>query len=185
MGAVCLRCNLDAQTLVRLPPLSVCDSGPLPTIGSKLSWANTNAVVPGGAPTNLVLPLSDPDSEVCPSGDTDLSELAARLDRETPCLFRYAHNAGSDINEYTTYVNVLGNKLLQGLRRAGEEQRYQTDTMALEESDKKTTRAQQALQMLREMVHLIALRQAKSGAEMVSPYDLRAHVLFRHTTFVK
>ena len=177
VGAVCLRCNLDAQTLVRIPPLSVCDSGPLPTIGSKQSWANMNAVVPDGAPTNLVLPLSDSDSEVTPSDDNDLSELTAEIDRETRCLFQDAHNAGFYINEYTTKVNVLGDKLLQGLRRAAEKQRDQMHTAALEEFGKKTTRAQQALQMLRKMVHLIARLQVKSGAEMVFP------MLFGHMSF--
>ena len=34
-GAACMRCNLDAQTLVRVLPLSVLDSGPPPTIGPK------------------------------------------------------------------------------------------------------------------------------------------------------
>ena len=34
-GAVSLRCNLDNQSLVRLPPLPVFDSWPLPTIGPK------------------------------------------------------------------------------------------------------------------------------------------------------
>jgi hypothetical protein len=37
-GAVCLRCNLDAQSLVRLLPLSILDSGPLPTIGPRPAW---------------------------------------------------------------------------------------------------------------------------------------------------
>ena len=79
-----------------------------------------NAVVLDGAPTNLVLPLSDSDSEVSPSDDTDLSELTAEIDRETQCLFQDAHNDGFYVNEYTAKVNVLGYKLLQGLRRAAE-----------------------------------------------------------------
>ena len=53
-GAVSLRCNLDAQSLVRLPPLSVFDSGPLPTIGPKSEWAFMNKDVPHGSPTNLI-----------------------------------------------------------------------------------------------------------------------------------
>ena len=176
-GAVCLRCNLDAQTLVRVPPLSVLDSGPLPTIGSKQGWAAMNAAVPDGAPTNLVLPLSDSDSEASPSDDPDLSKLTAEVERETRSLFQDAHNAGFYINEYTTKVNVLGDKLLLGLRRAAEKQRDQMDAAALEESDKTITRAQQALQMLRKMVHLIARLQIKSGAEMAFP------MLFGHMSF--
>ena len=139
VGAVCMRCNLDAQTLVRVPPLCVIDSGPLPTIGSKPSWANMNdRDVPDGAPTNLVLPLSDSDSEGSSSDDPDFDELTAEVERETRCLFQDAHNAGFYINEYTTKVKFLGNKLLQGLRKATEKQRDQMDAAAEEHSDKKS-----------------------------------------------
>ena len=176
-GAVCMRCNLDAQTLVRVLPTSVLDSGPLPTIGSKPHWAGMNAAVPDGSPTNLVLPLSDSDSEGNASEDRDLKDLTEEVEREIGALFQDAHNAGFYINEYTTKVNVLGDKLLQGLRKATEKQRDQMEAAALEESDKKVTKAQQALQMLRKMVHLIARLQLKSGAEMAFP------ILFGHMSF--
>ena len=101
-----------------------------------------NEVVPDGAPTNLVLPLSDSDSEGSSSDDPHFDELTAEVERETRCLFQDAHNAGFYINEYTTKVNVLGDKLLQGLRKAAEKQRDQMDTAALDESGKKITRAQ-------------------------------------------
>ena len=183
VGAVCMRCNLDAQTLVRVPPLCVIDSGPLPTIGSKPRWASMNEVVPDDAPTNLVFPLSDTEEEeeeegdAMSSSDDEFDELTAEVERETRCLFQDAHNAGFYINEYTTKVNVLGDKLLEGLRKAAEKQRDQMDAEAQEHSDKKITKAQQALQMLRKMVHLIARLQVKSGAEMAFP------ILFGHMSF--
>ena len=130
-----------------------------------------NEVVPDDAPTNLVLPLSDTEEEgdAMSSSDDEFDELTAEVERETRCLFQDAHNAGFYINEYTTKVNVLGDKLLEGLRKAAEKQRDQMDAEAQEHSDKKITKAQQALQMLRKMVHLIARLQVKSGAEMAFP----------------
>ena len=111
------------------------------------------------------------------SSDDEFDELTAEVERETRCLFQDAHNAGFYINEYTTKVNVLGDKLLEGLRKAAEKQRDQMDAEAQEHSDKKITKAQQALQMLRKMVHLIARLQVKSGAEMAFP------ILFGHMSF--
>ena len=136
-----------------------------------------NAAVPDGSPTNLVLPLSESDSEVSDSQFADLDKLTQEVERETRALFQDAHNAGFYINEYTTKVNVLGDKLLQGLRKAAERQRDQMDAATLEEFGKQITRAQQTLQMLRKMVHLIARLQLKSGAEMAFP------MLFGHMSF--
>ena len=99
------------------------------------------------------------------------------VERETCALFQDAHNAGFYINEYTTKVAALGDKLLQGLRRAAEKQQDQMEATALEQEAKKVTKAQQALKMLRKMVHLIARLQVKSGAEMAFP------ILFGHMSF--
>ena len=176
-AAVCGRWNLDAQTLVQLLPLSILDSGPLLSIGSKPEWGAMNTAVPDGSPTNLVLPLSESDSELSDAESVDLDTLKREVDRETRALFQDAHNAGFYINEYTTKINVLGDKLLQGLRKAAERQQDQMDAAALDESGKKITKAQKALQMLRKMVHLIARLQVKSGAEMAFP------ILFGHMSF--
>ena len=70
-----MRCNLDAQTLVRLLVPSNLDSGPLPSIGSKPEWGAMNTALPDGSPTNLVLPLSDNYSEDCDAKSADLNEL--------------------------------------------------------------------------------------------------------------
>ena len=128
-GAVCLRCNLDAQTLVRLPPLSVFDSGPLPTIGPKPEWASMNNAVPDGSPTNLVMPLSDLNSVFEDSTSCYLEQLTREIERETRALFQDTQNTGFYINEYTTKVNVLGDRLLQGLRKAAEKQQDQIGCM--------------------------------------------------------
>ena len=131
-----MRCNLDAQTLVRLPPLSVFDSGPLPTLGPKRTWASMNAEVPEGYATDLVLPVSESESEVTDTDTDELTKLIAEVQREGRALFQDAHNTGFYINEYTTKVNVLGDKLLTGLRKAAEKQRDQVDAAALDESGK-------------------------------------------------
>ena len=75
VGAVCMRCNLDAQTLVRLLFPSILDSGPLSSIVSKPEWGAMNTALPDGSPTNLVLPLSDDDSEDSDAKSADLNEL--------------------------------------------------------------------------------------------------------------
>ncbi|MDA8583321.1 hypothetical protein N9L68_03785 [bacterium] len=177
VGEVCLRCNLDAQTLVRVPPLSVCDSAPLPTIGSKQGWDATNAAVPDEAPTNLVLPLSDSDSERDPSDDPDLIKLTAYIERETRLMIQDAHIAGLYTNEYTARRHIIGDKRPQGLRRDAEKQRDQIDASASGKSSSNITRPHRYLQMLRKVVHLIARRQIQIGAEMASPK------LFGHMSF--
>ena len=51
-----------------------------------------------------------------------LDQLTREIERETRALFQKTHNAGFYINEYTTKVNVLGDKFPQGLLRAAEKQ---------------------------------------------------------------
>ena len=57
--------------------------------------------------------------DTIPAEDLHASEVLLK-ELETECLsaFQDAHNTGFYINEYTTKVNALGDKLLQGLRRA-------------------------------------------------------------------
>ena len=109
--------------------------------------------------------------------DFDVEEFTQEVERETRALFQDAHNVGYYINEYTTKVAVLGDKLLQGLRRAAEKQQDQMEATVLEQEAKKVTKAQQALKTIRKMVHLIARLQVKSGAEMAFP------ILFGHMSF--
>ena len=136
-----------------------------------------NKVVPHGTPTNLVMPVSDPDSGVEDEEYCHLEQLTREIERETRALFQDAQNTGFYINKYTTKVNVLGDKLLQGLRKAAEKQQDQMDAAALDEQGKAISRARQALMMLCNMVHLIARLQVKSGAEMAFP------VTFGHMSF--
>ena len=115
------------------------------------------------------MPLSDSDAEVEDDLSSHLEPLTREIERETRALFQDTHNTGFYINEYTTKVNVLGDKLLQGLRKAAEKQQDQMDALALDEQGKAASKARQALQMLRKMVHLMARLQVKSGAEMAFP----------------
>ena len=108
-------------------------------------WATMATDVPCDAPTNLVLPLLDPDHENVSQDDGleemtqdfDVEEFTQEVERESRALFQDAHNAGFYINEYTTKVAVLGDKLLQGLRKAAEKQQDQMEAIALEEEAKK------------------------------------------------
>ena len=106
-----------------------------------------------------------------------MNQLTREIERETRALCQDAQNTGFYINEYTTKVNVLGDKLLQGLRKAAEKQQDQMDAAALDEQGKAISRARQAMQMLRKMVHLIARLQVESGAEMAFP------IIFGHMSF--
>ena len=63
----------------------------------------------------------------CDSVEDDIADdietceaLLKELESECLSAFQDARNAGFYINEYTTKVNALGDKLLEGLRRASE-----------------------------------------------------------------
>ena len=49
--------------------------------------------------------------------------LLKELEGECLSAFQDAHNTGFYINEYTTKVNALGDKILEGLRKASEIQK--------------------------------------------------------------
>ena len=106
-----------------------------------------------------------------------LEQVIAEVERESRALFQYQQHTGFYINEYTTKVSVLGDRLLEGLRKAAEKQQDQMDAAALDDTNPKMTKARHALQLLRKMVHLIARLQVKSGAEMAFP------ILFGHMSF--
>ena len=73
-----------------------------------------------------LLPLSHcsvdtSEVDTLPGQELDSCEaLLKELESECLSAFQDAHNAGFYINEYTTKVNALGDKLLEGLRRASE-----------------------------------------------------------------
>ena len=58
-----------------------------------------------------------------------------------------------------------------------EKNQYEMEAAAIDEKGQATAKAQQSLQMLRKMVHLIARLQIKSGAEMAFP------ILFGYMSF--
>ncbi len=183
-GAVCLRCNLDAQSLLRLIPLSLLDAGPLPTIGPKPEWHGMSKGVPVSASTDLVLraeAAADSANSLVAHRALDdawarITDLEKSIRAELHRSFQDAHNAGYYINEYTTKVNVLGAKLLDGLRKATEKHRDEVEAMSVEQG-KTLTKAQETLRFLRKMVHMVARLQVKSGSEMAFP------MLFGHMSF--
>ena len=73
-----------------------------------------------------LLPVADGSVETdevdtCPAYDIKTCEAVLKeLESECLCAFQDAHNTGFYINEYTTKVNALGDKILEGLRRASE-----------------------------------------------------------------
>jgi hypothetical protein len=177
-GAVCLRSNLDNQSLVRVLPLSILDSGPLPTIGRRPHWASMGEEMSEDCNTSLLLPPSGTQADQDPYVATaiqvscEVDTLMEEMQRETAYLFQDAHNAGFYINEYTTKLAVLGDKLLPGLRRAAEKQQQEMELAA-----EKMTQAKKTLNGLRKIVHLIARLQVQSGSEMAFP------MLFGHMSF--
>jgi len=105
----------------------------------------------------------------------DCESLLKEIESETLCAFQDAHNAGYYINEYTTKVNSLGDKLLQGLRRLSEKI-VQQEESAGEEPGKSKDR-ERAKAVLKKFVYLMNTLQIKSGSELVFP------MLFDHMTF--
>ena len=107
-----------------------------------------------------------------------MAELLQGLERELQGAFQDAHNAGFFINEYTTKVHALGDKLFEGMQRierkiaADEAGNLQADKVptSTRERNKIRTRA-----FLKKLVFL--LMQVKSGSELVSP------ILFDHMSF--
>ena len=116
-----------------------------------------------------------------PSAD-DMETCAALLkELESECLsaFQDAHNTGFYINEYTTKVNALGEKILEGLRRASakivkEEAACTSD--AAEDAKKKAER-ERIKAVLKKLVYVMNSLQIKSGSELAFP------MLFDHMSF--
>ena len=100
---------------------------------------------------------------------------------ESECLsaFQDAHNTGFFINEYTTKVNALGDKILEGLRRASEkivrEEAARTPDVA--EDAKRRADRERIKAVLKKLVYLMNSLQVKSGSELAFP------MLFDHMSF--
>jgi hypothetical protein len=120
---------------------------------------------------------SKDDVSVMDEDDKIFEEIA----RETDLLFQDAHNAGYYINEYTTKVEALGNKLLQGLRKVTEKRRDEQATEECSAASKELTasekRKKDAAANFYKLVHLVNRLQVKSGSEMAFP------ILFGHMSF--
>lgn len=80
--------------------------------------------------------------------------------------FQDAHSTGFYINEYTTKVNALGGKILEGLRRASEkivrEEAARTPDVA--EDAKRRADRERIKAVLKKLVYLMNSLQVKSGS---------------------
>ena len=120
-----LRCNFDNQSLLYLPPGSVLKLLHSPNIGRKPEYAHMERKE-GDMNPKWLLPVADGSVETDevdtrPADDIETCEaLLKELESECLSAFQDAHNTGFYINEYTTKVNALGDKILEGLRRASE-----------------------------------------------------------------
>ena len=98
---------------------------------------------------------------------------------EAECLhaFQDAHNTGFYVNEYTTKVHALGDKLFEGLRRASQKVVDKETAQQEEEDAPKSKDRERIKNMLMKMVNLMNSNQVKSGSELVFP------MLFDHMSF--
>jgi hypothetical protein len=135
-----------------------------------------------------LLPLSHcsvdtSEVDTLPGQELDSCEaLLKELESECLSSLQDAHNAGFYINEYTTKVNALGDKLLEGLRRASEKILKQEEAAdppvvadgkdALKRQERERIKA-----VLKKFVYLMNSLQVKSGSELVFP------MLFDHLSF--
>ena len=174
-GAVCLRCNLDAQSLVRVLPQDLFSSGTLPHLGTRPHWAWMETPVPAESATPLFL---QPDDDAPTDASVDNEDIFNELDREMEAMFQDALNTGFYINEYTTKANVLGTKVLQGLRRASEKHMQDMTAAAAKTANgDMPTRMKQSMALLRKLVYMTARLNIQSGSEMAFP------MLFGHLSF--
>ena len=119
--AASLRCNFDNQSLVYLPPASIVPLLATPNIGRQPQYAHMERSEGDLEPKWLVPLPDDLDEAMVADGIPESVDYDALIkELESVCLsaFQDAHNAGFYINEYTTKIHSLGEKLLNGLRRA-------------------------------------------------------------------
>ena len=81
-------------------------------------------------------------------------------------------------NEYTTKVNALGEKLLEGLRRASEkilrEEANQTPHGPVSKDVEKQKERERIKAVLKKLVYLMNSLQVKSGSELIFPMLINA-----------
>ena len=171
-----LRCNFDNQSLLYLPPRSVLKLFLTPNIGPKPEYAHMERKEGDLEPKWLLHLTEDPVDTSMADTDTnehlvDCEELLKEIELETTSAFQDAHNAGFYINEYTTKVNALGDKLLQGLQRASQKV-LQQEASAGEVPGKNKDR-ERVKAVLKKLTYLMNSLQVKSGSELVFPmlYD--------------
>ena len=183
-AACSLRCNFDHQSLLYLPPGSVLKLFQSPNIGPKPEYTHMERKE-GDIKAKWLLPLSDVSVETNevdthPADDIQTCQrLLEELQSECLSAFQDAHNTGFYINEYTTKVNALGDKNLEGLRRASEqimrEEAARTPDVA--EDAKRRAERERIKAVLKQLVYLMNSLQVKSGSELAFP------MLFDHMSF--
>ena len=99
-----------------LPPGSILKLLTTPNIGAKSEYAKMQRTE-GDLEFKWLVPL---EHDSVDTSIVDCEALLKEIESEMSCAFQDADNAGFYINEYTTKVNSMGDKLLQGLRRASE-----------------------------------------------------------------
>ena len=180
-----LGCNFDHQSLLYLPPQSVLKLAALPNIGPKPEFAHM-ARTEGDLVPKWILDLNrEADAESLTDDIESCEELVQELDSECLSAFQDAHNTGFYINEYTTKINSLGDKLLEGLRRASEKVLKLEEPKTNTEVASKDGRSAEARQqerarikaVLKKFVYLMNSLQVKSCSELLFP------MLFDHMSF--
>ena len=174
VAACGLRCNFDNQSLLYLPPATVLPLEWMPNIGDQPKYASMNRTT-GDLQPKWLLPDAKAADEVAMDLDK-MQQLMGELESELQGAFQDAHNTGFYINEYTTKVNVLGDKLFEGMQRI-----VNKITTQEASSDASTTTRQRnkarTHAILKKLVFLLNTMQVKSGSELVFP------ILFDHMSF--
>ena len=176
VAAVSLRCNFDNQSLVYLPPASTLPLEWLPNIRAKPELAWMARKTGDLEPKSLVAPQKPEPLEVS-ADSTWLESLLQEFEQETQGAFQDAHNQGFYINEYTTKVHALGDKLMQGLQRIAQKIHASEADGSVEKLTTRQRNKERVKMVLKKLVHLMNSLQVKSGSELVFP------MLFDHMSF--
>jgi hypothetical protein len=176
VAATGLRCNFDNQSLVYLPPASTLPLEWLPNIGPKpeMTWM---ARKEGDLSPKWFVPAEQSETAESTLDATCLENARQELERETQGAFQYAHNQGFYINEYTTKVHALGDKLMQGLQRIAQKVLATEAEGSVEQLTTRQRNKERIKSVLKKLVHLMNSLQVKSGSELVFP------MLFDHMSF--
>ncbi len=112
VAATALQCNVDSQSLARVPPTSVMSSGSLPHIGRQSHWAWMETPVPDACPAGWDLFRVGVSPEQPSATEVDIAKLLPEVAAELDELFLDTHNNGFYINSYTTKVNASSKDVL-------------------------------------------------------------------------